>query len=60
MVAVNFYGVGFFGPLPRGHKKPCPPDYGVDFVQGYHVGQPMSAIHAPGYVTGAREGHVVS
>lgn len=31
--------------------------YGVDFVQGYHVGQPMSAIHTPDYVTGAREVH---
>lgn len=34
--------------------------YGVDFVQGYHVGHPVSVIHMPGYVTGLREGHVVS
>ena len=34
--------------------------YGVDFVQGYHVGHPVPAIHVPGYVTGLREGHVVS
>ena len=39
MVAVNFYGVGFFGPLPRGHKKPCPPYLTVGAVQSEAVGQ---------------------
>ena len=34
--------------------------YGVDFVQGYHVGQPVSAINPLGHVAGLRGDYVLS
>ena len=32
--------------------------YGVDFVQGYHVGHPVPAIHAPAHTVGLRGSHI--
>ncbi len=34
--------------------------YGVDFVQGYHVGQPMAALNTPASMAGLRGKHVIS
>ncbi len=34
--------------------------YGVDFVQGYHVGRPAPVLRVPGYIAGVREDLVIS